>query len=32
MSARRRSALSADLGPPRVVIDTNVVLSALVFG
>ena len=32
MSARRRSALLADLGPPRVVIDTNVVLSALVFG
>lgn len=32
MSARRRSALSADQGPPRVVIDTNVALSALVFG
>ena len=32
MSARRRSAPPADRGPPRVVIDTNVVLSALVFG
>ena len=32
MSARRRSAASTDQGPPRVVIDTNVVLSALVFG
>jgi putative PIN family toxin of toxin-antitoxin system len=32
MSARRRSAVSADQGPLRVVIDTNVVLSALVFG
>ena len=32
MNARRRSALSADQGPLRVVIDTNVVLSALVFG
>jgi uncharacterized protein len=32
MSARRRSGLSADQGPPCVVIDTNVVLSALVFG
>ena len=32
MSARRRGAPSADQGPPRVVIDTNVVLSALVFG
>lgn len=32
MSARRRGALSAAQGPPRVVLDTNVVLSALVFG
>ena len=31
MSARRRSAPSADQRPPRVVLDTNVVLSALVF-
>jgi uncharacterized protein len=32
MTGRRRSGLSADQGAPRVVIDTNVVLSALVFG
>jgi putative PIN family toxin of toxin-antitoxin system len=32
MSTRRRSALSTRQGPRRVVIDTNVVLSALVFG
>jgi uncharacterized protein len=32
MSARRRSGLSAEQGPPRVVVDTNVVLLALVFG
>ncbi|MBW6494088.1 MAG: putative toxin-antitoxin system toxin component, PIN family [Burkholderiaceae bacterium] len=32
MSARRRSKELADGNPPRVVLDTNVVLSALVFG
>lgn len=32
MSTRGRSAPSTRQGPPRVVIDTNVVLSALVFG
>lgn len=32
MSTRRRGAPSADRSPPRVVLDTNVVLSALVFG
>lgn len=32
MSTRRRGAPSADRSPPRGVIDTNVVLSALVFG
>lgn len=32
MSTRRRGAPSADQSPPRVVLDTNVVLSALVFG
>jgi putative PIN family toxin of toxin-antitoxin system len=32
MSARRRSAPTAGQRPPRVVLDTNVVLSALVFG
>ncbi|MCX7273373.1 MAG: putative toxin-antitoxin system toxin component, PIN family [Burkholderiales bacterium] len=32
MSTRRRGAPSADPSAPRVVLDTNVVLSALVFG
>ena len=32
MSTRRRGAPSADPSPTRVVLDTNVVLSALVFG
>ena len=32
VSARRRGATSTDQGPPRAVLDTNVVLSALVFG
>ena len=32
MGARRRAAQRADDRPPRVVFDTNVVLSALVFG
>ena len=32
MSTRRRGAASADQSLPRVVLDTNVVLSALVFG
>lgn len=32
MAARKRSVSSADRRPARVVLDTNVVLSALVFG